>query len=125
MDEVQRLILHVREDFRPYLTFRFFTGMRTGEIHGLKWKYIDFERREIMVRESLVAGEMTDTKTDSSARDIPMSQPVFDAINHYGGGFQAAVKVGIKMPGQTQVSYVFIVYLVQRAVTLLLVIVAV
>jgi len=71
---------HAREDFRPYFTTRFYTGMRTGEIHGLKWKYIDFDRREILVRESLVAGQMTDTKTDSSTRDIPMSQPVFDAL---------------------------------------------
>lgn len=80
LDEVQTILTHVREDFRSYFTVRFYTGMRTGEIHGLKWKYIDFNRREILVRESLVAGEMTDTKTDSSTRDIPMSQPVFDAL---------------------------------------------
>jgi integrase len=80
LDEVQSILTHVREDFRPYFTVRFYTGMRTGELHGLKWKYIDFNRREIMVRESLVAGEMTDTKTDSSSRDIPMSQPVFDVL---------------------------------------------
>ena len=80
LDEVQSILTHVREDFRSYFTVRFYTGMRTGELHGLKWKYIDFNRREILVRESLVAGEMTDTKTDSSTRDIPMSQPVFDAL---------------------------------------------
>jgi integrase len=80
LDEVQTLLAHVRKDFTWYLTVRFYTGMRTGEVHGLKWKYVDFERREILVRESLVAGKMTDTKTDSSARDIPMSQPVFDAL---------------------------------------------
>ncbi len=80
MDEVLRILTHVREDFRPYLTTRFYTAMRSGECHGLKWKWVDFDRREIMVRESLVAGQMTDTKTDSSTRDIPMSQPVFDAL---------------------------------------------
>ena len=80
LDEVHRILTHVREDFKGYLTVRFFTGLRSGETHGLKWKYIDFERREILVRESLVAGQMTDTKTDSSTRDIPMSQPVFDAL---------------------------------------------
>lgn len=80
LDEVQSILTHVRDDFRPYFTVRFYTGMRTGEIHGLKWKYIDFNRREILVRESLVAGEMTDTKTDSSSRDIPMPQPVFDVL---------------------------------------------
>ena len=36
--EVQRILDTVREDFRDYYTVRFFTGMRTGEVDGLKWK---------------------------------------------------------------------------------------
>lgn len=78
--EVKAILDTVRADFRPYMTLRFFTGMRTGEIHGLKWKYVDFEQRMILVRESFVAGAMTDTKTEESARDIPMSQEVYDAL---------------------------------------------
>ena len=54
--------------------------MRTGEVHGLKWKYIDFERRLILVRESIVLGKEDELKTDSSTRDIQMSQIVFDAL---------------------------------------------
>ena len=42
----------MRPDFRHYFTVRFFTGMRTGEVDGLKWKYVDFERRLILVRET-------------------------------------------------------------------------
>ena len=80
LDEVKRILETVRKDFRPYFTVRFFTGMRSGEIHGLKWKYIDFERRQILVRESLVRGEMTDTKTQESSRDLRMSDQVFDAL---------------------------------------------
>ena len=38
LEEVRKLLNAVREDFRPYYTVRFFTGMRTGEIDGLKWK---------------------------------------------------------------------------------------
>ena len=70
----------LRSDFRHYYTVRFFTGMRTGEVDGLKWKYIDFERRLIMVRETIVAGEEEYTKTDFSQRDIQMTQVVFDAL---------------------------------------------
>ena len=80
LDEVRQLIEHVRPDYRNYLTVRFFTGMRTGETHGLKWKHIDFEHRQILVRESFVAGQQTTTKTDGSTREIQMSQPVFDAL---------------------------------------------
>ena len=80
LGEVQRILNQVRPDFRPYYTVRFFTGMRTGEVHGLRWRYVDFDRRQILVRESFVTNEMTDTKTDGSAREIHMSQPVYEAL---------------------------------------------
>ena len=78
--EVQTLVNRVRADYRSYFITRFFTGMRTGEVHGLKWKYVDFERRLILVRETFVLGEDEYTKTDSSQRDIQMSQVVFEAL---------------------------------------------
>jgi integrase len=78
--DVQRILGVVRVDFKQYFTVRFFTGMRTGEVHGLKWKYVDFDLRIIRVRETFVLGEDEYTKTDGSQRDIQMSQPVFDAM---------------------------------------------
>jgi integrase len=80
LEEVQRIINTARPDYRNYFTTRFFTDMRTGEVHGLKWKYIDFERRLILVRESIVLNEEDDLKTDGSMRDIQMNQLVFDAL---------------------------------------------
>lgn len=80
LEEVKKIIDTVRVDFKQYFTVRFFTGMRTGEVHGLKWKYVDFERRLLMVRETIVDGEEGETKNDSSQRDIQMSQMVFDAL---------------------------------------------
>tara|TARA_B110000483_G_scaffold223755_1_gene281911 strand:- start:726 stop:1415 length:690 start_codon:yes stop_codon:yes gene_type:complete len=80
LEEVRKLVEHVRPDYKNYLTVRFFTGMRTGEVHGLKWKHVDFENRQILVRESFVAGRQTTTKTDGSKREIQMSEPVFDAL---------------------------------------------
>jgi integrase len=80
LDEVLSIIATARVDFRNYFTVRFFTGMRTGEVHGLQWKYVDFERRQILVRETVVLGEDEYTKTDYSQRDIQMSQTVFDAL---------------------------------------------
>jgi integrase len=80
LDEMQLILHRVRTDYYNYYTVRFLTGMRTGEIDGLKWQYVDFERRVILVRETIVAGEVTTTKTEDSQRDIQMSQPVFDAL---------------------------------------------
>jgi integrase len=78
--QVESILATVRPDYRCYFTVRFFTGMRTGEVHGLKWKYVDFEHRLILVRETFVLDEDDYTKNDGSQRDIQMSQPVFDAL---------------------------------------------
>lgn len=80
LDQTHLLIGSIRKDYRNYLKVRFFTGMRSGEIHGLKWKYVDFERNLILVREAFVGGEDEYTKNDSSQRDIPMNQVVKAAM---------------------------------------------
>lgn len=78
--EVWLFLKHVRADYKPYYTIRFFTGMRTSEIDGLKWDCINFDRREISIRGALVNGEMGPTKTLGSQRDIAISQLVYDAL---------------------------------------------
>ncbi len=80
LDEVMLIIDNVREDYRPYYTVRFFTGMRTSEVDGLKWKYVDLDNRQILIREALVKGKMVPTKNDGSVREISMSEPVFKAL---------------------------------------------
>ena len=81
LEDVRSILATVREDFRDYFTVRFFTGMRTGEVDGLKWKYVDFERQLILVRETIVLGVVEeDAKTIESVRDIQMSQVVYDAL---------------------------------------------
>ena len=78
--EVQQILQTVRKDFQIYLLVRFSTGMRSGEIDGLKWRYIDFERQLILVRETVVKGEPDTTKTYQSARDIEVPPIVCDAL---------------------------------------------
>jgi len=80
LEEVQSFLDELPEPWRPYFTVRFFTGMRTSEIDGLKWKYVDFDREEIQVREVRVWGETDVPKTDGSMRSIQMSGVVKQAL---------------------------------------------
>lgn len=80
LDEVMLIINNVRADYKPYYIVRFFTGMRTGEIDGLPWKNIDFERRQIIVDQAVVNGVIGGTKTTGSNRIIQMNQLVYDAL---------------------------------------------
>jgi integrase len=81
LDEVERIRSAIRADYRNYVTVRFFTGLRTGEINGLKWKYVDFEKELILVREVFSDGKNEENaKTESSLRDIAMMPMVLAAL---------------------------------------------
>lgn len=80
LEEVEKIIETIRTDYRNYMIVRFFTGLRTGEINGLQWRYVDFDQGQILIREALVRGELEYTKTDGSQRDVAMSQPVLEAL---------------------------------------------
>jgi len=77
--EVELILKHVRPDFRDYFIVRFFTGMRSGEIHGLRWQNVDFERGIITVKESFTYGKLQTTKTEN-IRDIQMVSIVREAL---------------------------------------------
>lgn len=80
MEEVRLILSSVRPDFQNYLTVRFFTGMRTAEVDGLQWKFVDFDRGQILIRETWVHDRLEYTKTDGSQREIDMSEPVRAAL---------------------------------------------
>lgn len=80
IEEVEMIIKYCREDFRNYFTVKFFTGMRPGEIHGLKWKYVDFDKRLITIRETIVDDYEETPKTADSNRDIQMTPQVYEAL---------------------------------------------
>jgi integrase len=54
--------------YYPHILCALRTGMRIGEIKALKWKDIDFEKRQIEVRRSCRRGRITGTKTGKRRR---------------------------------------------------------
>jgi integrase len=75
-EEIGRLLAHVRTQGDPVvfalLRLLFATGMRRGEVLGLRWRDVDFVERTVRVREtrSVVNGRIVlgTPKTRSSAR---------------------------------------------------------
>jgi len=80
LEDVFTYIHAVPKDFYNYYAVRFFTGMRTAEIDGLKWKYVDFKNKRIQIRETWQGGQWVSPKTESSVRDIEMSSIVEEAL---------------------------------------------
>lgn len=80
LDEVTLFLKTVRKDFRNYFKVRFFSGMRSGEVTGLRWENVDFDRRQILIRETIVQGLVEYTKNDGSYRVVDMTAPLYEAL---------------------------------------------
>jgi integrase len=56
------------------------TGLRQGELIGLRWRDVDFEARRVRVVSPYVRGEFNDPKSEDSGRSVPLAQRVADAL---------------------------------------------
>ena len=60
-----------------------FTGLRRGELLGLRWRDIDFDASTIRVRASYAAGKLTTPKS-GKVRSVPMAPDVAAALARIG-----------------------------------------
>lgn len=88
-EQIRRLLAALPEPCRTLALLAVLTGMRIGELLALRWKHVDFLRNVIQVRESVYEGRFGSPKTRSSRRDVPISQPLREALlahrAHRGG----------------------------------------
>lgn len=73
---------HYAAEVANMVEFRFFTGVRTSEMVGLQWSAIDWNKRQMMVREAVVMGERKDTKTQR-ARLVALNSRAFAALQRH------------------------------------------
>lgn len=86
MPEAESIIAKVLEQRgqadADYVTFRFFTGMRTGELIGLHWQSVDFPSKTVTVREALVRGQQKDSTKTSKARALDLNSRALAALTN-------------------------------------------
>ena len=70
--DVRLLLVHANEFLKLYLAIGFYTGLRTGEILGLMYSDIDFDKKVIHVKRSISEGKVTTPKTKGSIREVPI-----------------------------------------------------
>ena len=71
--EVRRLLDAADDRWRPIIQLAVFTGLRQGELLGLRWSDIDWNSRQVHVRRAWRSGAFVEPKTANSYRvvDIP------------------------------------------------------
>jgi integrase len=57
-----------------------FCGLRQGELFGLRWRDIDFKRREVRVTSQMRRGARTRTKTPKGRRTVPITSRALAAL---------------------------------------------
>lgn len=88
-DEVRLLLEEVRPAYRAVLATAVGTGMRQGELLGLRVSRVNFLRRELAVEEQCLTPTRgapyltTRLKTPASRRRVPLPQFVIDALSHH------------------------------------------
>ncbi|MBQ8506141.1 MAG: site-specific integrase [Clostridia bacterium] len=94
LDAIKDIIcsLHrLEEKDRRYMALLLFTGMRRGEILGLRWSDLDIQKNVIHVERNVTfprgcnAPEIGTTKTESGVRDIPIVEALYAFLRPLGG----------------------------------------
>jgi len=87
--EIHRLLAHADQPIRTLLLRAVMTGMRRGELRGLKWEDIDFEASRIHVRRAVWRGKFVTPKSRRSRRAIDMTRTLKEALARLPSRFRS------------------------------------
>lgn len=84
MPEVEQILSHMRsrygEQIADYFEFKFFSGLRTGESLAVDWKNVDFNRRQLLVAETITLGEHKKRTKTNSTRVVELNSRAYAAL---------------------------------------------
>lgn len=84
---LELLYQHAKLKYTLFFLIAFSTGLRRGEILGLRWQDIDIEKAKLHVNQSatVIKGGIVykDPKTEKSASGVSISQSVIDVLHQY------------------------------------------
>lgn len=80
VEQIRNLMCFLKARERVMVLLAATTGLRIGEIAGLRWKDVDFAGLQLNVRWSWVLGELKEVKTEASEKPLPIDSCVADAL---------------------------------------------
>ena len=80
VDELVSLLDAIPEPFRTAVFLDGASGLRVGELLGLKWEDVEFERNVIHIRRSIVKQRIGPPKTEASQKPIPLNTELAQSL---------------------------------------------
>lgn len=91
-EEVFNLLEELSEPTKTIVLLAACTGLRRGELFGLKWEDIDFEKKRLRIVRSIVFQEVGQPKTATSRRPVEMAPSVEVALKDWRSTTQFALE---------------------------------
>ena len=79
-EEIMAILEKLPEPLRTAMELDAFTGLRRGELIGLQWRDFDFDKLVIHVQRSVVQMVDGSTKTEASAKDVPLDGELAESL---------------------------------------------
>ena len=76
--EIKKILKALDRPYREFFQFAIWTGLRTGELLGLRWQDVDLNKGQVHIRTNITQGREKEPKTRGSIRTIEL---LFEAIN--------------------------------------------
>jgi integrase len=82
--EIKAFLAALQGPWRPILLTAIFTGLRASELRGLRWADVDFEQREIHVRQRVDKRNMAGPpKSAAGERKVPLPPIVVNTLREH------------------------------------------
>lgn len=78
--EIKKILNRLSSPYKEYYSFAFFTGLRVGEILGIRWEDIDLKRKVAHIRVSITAGKEKEPKTPGSQRTVDLHNEAVNSL---------------------------------------------
>ena len=82
-DQLRQILDLAQEPWRTMFTVLTLDGLRAGEVLGLKWEDIDFERSLLHIRRTAWYGKIQTAKSESSETALPIPTSLLELLKNY------------------------------------------
>ncbi|GAB5391876.1 MAG: hypothetical protein Altm2KO_21750 [Alteromonas macleodii] len=78
--EIKKILQALTHPYKEFFQFAFYTGLRTGELLGLRWEDIDIDNNVAHIRVNITSGKEKAPKTAGSIRTVELHGMAVQAL---------------------------------------------